>query len=155
MRSLFLVLAFFALMFIIPVSESEAGLAGACCSGVNDCTIIIELACDEANGFYQGDLSNCQPNPCIPDSTESCCSTHESTGCDNSECQEVVCSVDSFCCHVSWDGLCVEEATDLCGSECVAGPVVIIPTMGQWGMIFATIILGMFAVIRLRRKASE
>jgi len=35
------------------------------------------------------------------------------------------------------------------------GGVVVIPTMTQWGMIFATIILGMFAVIRLRRKASE
>lgn len=28
-------------------------------------------------------------------------------------------------------------------------------TLSQWGMIFAAIILGMFAVIRLRRKASE
>jgi len=27
--------------------------------------------------------------------------------------------------------------------------------MTEWGMIFAAIILGMFAVIRLRRKASE
>jgi len=36
-----------------------------------------------------------------------------------------------------------------------SGPIVIIPTMSQWGMIFATIILGMFAVLRLRRKASE
>jgi len=36
-----------------------------------------------------------------------------------------------------------------------SGPIVIIPTMGQWGMIFAAIILGMFAVIRLRRKVSE
>jgi len=35
------------------------------------------------------------------------------------------------------------------------GPLVIIPTMTEWGMIFATIILGMFAVLRLRRKASE
>jgi len=35
------------------------------------------------------------------------------------------------------------------------GPIVIIPTLSQWGMIFATIILGMFAVLRLRRKASE
>jgi len=36
-----------------------------------------------------------------------------------------------------------------------SGPIVIIPTMGQWGMIFAAIVLGMFAVIRLRKKASE
>lgn len=36
-----------------------------------------------------------------------------------------------------------------------SGPLVIIPTLSQWGMIFAAIILGMFAVLRLRRKASE
>jgi len=35
-------------------------------------------------------------------------------------------------------------------------PVVIIPTMGQWGMIFATVLLGFFAVRMLRnRKDSE
>jgi len=43
----------------------------------------------------------------------------------------------------------------VCGEAPPSGPIVIIPTMGQWGMIFAAIILGMFAVIRLRRKASE
>jgi len=32
------------------------------------------------------------------------------------------------------------------------GPVVIIPTMGQWGMIIATIFLGFFAVVALRRR---
>jgi len=39
--------------------------------------------------------------------------------------------------------------------ECKAspsGPIAIIPTMGQWGMIFATIILGIFAVVALRRR---
>jgi len=45
----------------------------------------------------------------------------------------------------------------VCGEDPTApsGPLVIIPTLSQWGMIFATIILGMFAVIRIRRKASE
>ena len=35
------------------------------------------------------------------------------------------------------------------------GPVTIIPTMGQWGMIIATILLGFFAVfaIRIRIKS--
>jgi hypothetical protein len=43
----------------------------------------------------------------------------------------------------------------VCGEAPPSGPVVIIPTMSEWGMIFATIILGMFAVLRLRRKVSE
>ena len=32
-----------------------------------------------------------------------------------------------------------------------SGPVVVIPTMGQWGMVIASVILGFFAIIRLRR----
>jgi len=39
---------------------------------------------------------------------------------------------------------------------CPSGPTVIIPTMGQWGMVIASVILGFFAIIRLRRiKDSE
>jgi len=34
-------------------------------------------------------------------------------------------------------------------------PVVVIPTMGQWGMIVAIIILGFFAVIALRRRTES
>jgi len=42
------------------------------------------------------------------------------------------------------------------GSTPTPEPIVIIPTMGQWGMIIATILLGFFAIIRLRRiKDSE
>lgn len=33
-----------------------------------------------------------------------------------------------------------------------SGPTVIVPTIGQWGMILATIILGLFAVLRLRKR---
>jgi len=36
-----------------------------------------------------------------------------------------------------------------------SGPLVIIPTMNQWGMIFASIILGIFAVIALRRRTES
>ena len=36
-----------------------------------------------------------------------------------------------------------------------SGPIVIIPTMGQWGMIIALIILGFFAVIALRRRTES
>jgi len=43
-----------------------------------------------------------------------------------------------------------------CIIECEApppsGPIVIIPTMGQWGMIIATILLGFFAVFALRKR---
>ena len=35
------------------------------------------------------------------------------------------------------------------------GPLVIIPTMGQWGMIIATILLGFFAIAALRRRTES
>jgi len=33
-------------------------------------------------------------------------------------------------------------------------PLVIVPTMGQWGMILAALILAMVAVLKLRRRES-
>jgi len=35
------------------------------------------------------------------------------------------------------------------------GSVVVIPTMTEWGMIFASIIIGIFAVIALRRRTES
>jgi hypothetical protein len=45
-------------------------------------------------------------------------------GCDNDEgtdCVGTVCAIDSFCCEVEWDDLCVGEAIDFCGLTC-GGP---------------------------------
>ncbi len=43
-----------------------------------------------------------------------------------------------------------------CPQPAPSGPTVIVPTMGQWGMIFTAIILGLFAIQRLRSvKDSE
>ena len=49
------------------------------------------------------------------------------------------------------------DACSWCGTFCAdscptTGPVTIIPTMGQWGMIIATILLGFFAVFAIRRR---
>lgn len=43
-----------------------------------------------------------------------CFFTHEYTGCDDALCEATVCAIDSWCCGVNWDGLCVEEAEELC-----------------------------------------
>jgi len=58
-------------------------------------------------------------------------------------------------------GVCVFKFDETNDPSCetaerAAGPVTIIPTMGQWGMIIAAAFLGIFAIIRLRsRKDSE
>ncbi|HEY3243550.1 MAG TPA: hypothetical protein VGM03_09380, partial [Phycisphaerae bacterium] len=43
-----------------------------------------------------------------------CFVSHASTGCDNAACQNLVCSVDSFCCATQWDGICAGEAGTFC-----------------------------------------
>ncbi|MFO0874123.1 MAG: hypothetical protein U0575_09150 [Phycisphaerales bacterium] len=65
-----------------------------------------------------------------------CCVAHAGAGCTNGACQGLVCEIDSFCCDVSWDGICASEAGSLCdgcpgwvgaaganGSNGSAGPV--------------------------------
>jgi hypothetical protein len=44
-------------------------------------------------------------------------------GCEITECQDLICGIDPFCCNFFWDSLCVAEATDLCSPDiCLALP---------------------------------
>ena len=58
---------------------------------------------------------------CYDPGTEDCCSEHPEVGCNVPEIQSCVCGLDPFCCEDSWDGQCVNEATNDCGG-CM-GPV--------------------------------
>jgi len=79
--------------------------------------------------------------------TEAPCDDGEST-CLNTQ----TCSIDSLPAgpQCSWCGT-------FCADECPEpeGPTVIVPTMGQWGMIIAALFLGFFAVLKLRRKTES
>jgi hypothetical protein len=46
-----------------------------------------------------------------------CCDAHGGLGCDNAECEALVCGIDSFCCSVMWDSVCAGEAAGF--PECV------------------------------------
>jgi len=50
-----------------------------------------------------------------------CCSNNGTPACDDAECCETVCAADSFCCDTSWDGLCADQAAELCGDLCGGG----------------------------------
>lgn len=52
-----------------------------------------------------------------------CFATH-GPGCNDIDCCSAVCVTDTFCCATAWDSVCVNEATDLCVSNPVAGPFV-------------------------------
>lgn len=43
-----------------------------------------------------------------------CYFSNGSPGCDDAACEATVCAIDSFCCNVSWDSICADEAVDLC-----------------------------------------
>ncbi|MBL9149961.1 MAG: hypothetical protein JNM94_14830 [Phycisphaerae bacterium] len=57
----------------------------------------------EVAGYFCGDAE-----------AGSCFSAHPNTHCDNVDCCTFVCSVDSFCCNVSWDSACANEANTYC-----------------------------------------
>ena len=141
--------------------NSDAGvpspMEGACCINVpsGECiTADSEPECNMEGGFFFAS-STCAENPCDEptDSTGDCCV--DSTAGNNSGCEIAVCQEEAFCCLVFWDDSCVEKAQQLCGSTCngeTPGPQVIVPTMGQWGVVITTILLGIFALIELRKR---
>src|SRR5262245_29320919 len=42
------------------------------------------------------------------------CLTTGTPGCSDVDCCNAVCAVDSFCCAVAWDSICVGEAATIC-----------------------------------------
>ncbi len=65
---------------------------------------------------------------CVPECggpAEQSCYAPGSAACDNPECCNYVCGIDSFCCNVAWDAICVDEALANCVLQCgspLAGP---------------------------------
>jgi hypothetical protein len=59
---------------------------------------------------------------CGDSNTGNCCVPRVTPFCDDADCCELVCDVDSFCCDVRWDINCVEQASNLCGlTACTCG----------------------------------
>ncbi len=46
----------------------------------------------------------------------SCYEPNGTPGCSDAECCGIVCAADDFCCATSWDGLCSDQAFELCGN---------------------------------------
>src|SRR6185436_12625048 len=51
-----------------------------------------------------------------------CCFANGGLGCDDAACQAAVCGIDPFCCATAWDGICANEALQLC-AVCAGGGV--------------------------------
>lgn len=71
-----------------------------CCTEAwsDSCVTSAELLCGELCG----------------ESGSSCCVAHDSTGCDDPDCQASICGSDEYCCDTEWDALCTADALDSC-----------------------------------------
>jgi hypothetical protein len=108
--------------------RAQAGLCTAYCEAM-DCESenpnASEAACNTVLENYMR-RSGGEPPPCFetffgycadnPDSN--CCSEREGeTGCEDLQCEEIVCENDPFCCGAEdgfWDDICVDEADEFC-----------------------------------------
>ncbi|MHC4318212.1 MAG: proprotein convertase P-domain-containing protein [Planctomycetota bacterium] len=50
-----------------------------------------------------------------------CCEAHSGQGCDDPDCEAIVCAQDAYCCNVSWDSICASQAETKCGDLCAGG----------------------------------
>ncbi|MHC4306175.1 MAG: hypothetical protein ACYSW2_17105 [Planctomycetota bacterium] len=78
-----------------------------CCDVAWDqlCVGLANLAADCTDGVH--------PH-CGNPEAGSCVEQRASPGCDDPECCQVVCDIDSFCCNYAWDLVCVAEAELFC-----------------------------------------
>ncbi len=65
-----------------------------------------------AAGVCTGGFAVCEPQ------AGSCAAANGSPGCDDIECCNALCAVDTFCCCEAWDSICAEEAMGLCLLAC-------------------------------------
>lgn len=107
-------------------------LPAVSCDDNNLCTA--STTCIEGGVCGGGFNTNCNDNnPCTVDGcnpnfgctasniSADCCSTKETPGCGNPACVNCVCGMDSFCCDVSWDEICVSVAVNPCATSCDCG----------------------------------
>ena len=131
---------------------------GACCTAQDVCSVELLEDCQILLGEWLGPTTTCEVGTCnfVP-SEGDCCSPHAGIGCNTSECEATICGFDDFCCEDSWDLQCTGEAQEFCevcggSGGPTSGPIAIVPTLSQWGMIFMSLFLVAFAVYAIRRR---
>ena len=68
------------------------------------------LACNgSCNGYNTGGCVNNSGN---------CCYVDGGAGCQYPAIQNCVCNLDSWCCLIEWDNVCVNLAINSCGAVC-------------------------------------
>ncbi len=79
------------------------------------------LVCVVAVGVFSssnGDLIYVDDDVCPAPPSSDCCIANGTTGCEDADCQIIVCSTQPLCCDNEWDFECADLATILCGDLC-------------------------------------
>lgn len=101
---------------------------GACDDGA-DCTADV---CDPVTGdcTHTPDNALCaSPDACstgVCKLPSNCCQELPGVGCNDPDCQAMVCAADPFCCETQWDSICATAGGEMCGG-CVAGCATVTP----------------------------
>ncbi len=97
---------------------------GACCFPSGECGDgFDEAGCAGSGGIFQGFGTTCADVICIPicgPGAGGCFEANGSPGCEDTACCKLVCSLDPFCCDVTWDTICADEALANCSVEAAA-----------------------------------
>jgi len=108
---------------VCPPSDHDCFTTGGPgCTDIECCELVCAadpFCCDVSwDGLCVSGAQNlCEVEPGICPPSDHDCFTTGGPGCTDIECCELVCAADPFCCDVSWDGLCVSGAQNLCEVE--------------------------------------
>ena len=110
--------------------DAQSGESCSTCPG--DCAVCDDCgdgACDADSGESCGtcptDCGGCAGDCCDEDG-------NVSPGCDDADVSSCVCLLDSYCCDLDWDSLCVEQGQDECGLYCPeCGDAICDPEVGE------------------------
>ena len=84
-----------------------------CCDNAWD-ALCVNQAQDVCGDVCAADPTDPTPPPATCAHNE--CKTGKALDATCSDCADLVCSEDSFCCSTAWDGFCVQEANALCNA---------------------------------------
>ena len=96
------------------ISHNTAGCDNPACE-VIVCNEVGQYCCNNQwfDSCSSGAYAHCQGLPQGPGG--SCFISHDSPGCDDSDCEETVCDeVGQYCCNTQWFDSCSRGAYDLC-----------------------------------------
>jgi hypothetical protein len=96
---------------IIPGCDDPSCCAAVCQADPFCCNFGWDSVCVEYANLFCGD----KPPACGHSAAGDCFQAHFTPFCNDQECCETVCAMDSFCCEQEWDGICVDLALGNCG----------------------------------------